>query len=210
MPLNTVEFSGKDETNLRSIADFELFEAMLRSNHLLTLPSEYMHVQIEIDKWNNIPYPLIKSTETVMQGFDNTSCIIAEIVRQQRERFEAVVRHFRKVEENNLDNSAAFRRRLELDRKESLDKVTSIQYRSEQGLKQQQDIMEKLQYELQNDREFLHARLMEIDDSKVIRKWIKDQVAELKVELTEEMEKKQWQIKKDISAIWDNNLLVED
>lgn len=38
----------------------------------------------------------------------------------------------------------------------------------------QQAILEKLQFEIQNDREFLHARLMEIDDSKVIRGWVKE------------------------------------
>ena len=71
--MGMVDFSGKDEPHLRAIGDFELFEAMLRSDHRLTLPNEFVPIQIEIDKWNNIPIPLLRGFETVMQGFDSTS-----------------------------------------------------------------------------------------------------------------------------------------
>lgn len=121
LPPDQVNFSGRDELLFRAIADFDHFEALLRADEKLKLPSEFIHEEINIERWNNIPIPLIKSTETLKKCFDNTCNVLAEILRQQRLRFEAVVTHFRKVEENNIEHQASFKRRLELDRKQNLE-----------------------------------------------------------------------------------------
>jgi hypothetical protein len=68
--------------NLRAIADFDQFESRLRENEKLSLPGEFINEAVNIEKWNNIPIPLVKSTETFKICFENTSNVISEILRQ--------------------------------------------------------------------------------------------------------------------------------
>ena len=76
-----VNFSGNNFKNLRAIADFDLFESTMRHDQKLSLPSEFIHEVVNIDKWNNIPIPLVKSTEAFKSCFENTSNIISEVLR---------------------------------------------------------------------------------------------------------------------------------
>ena len=51
---------------------------------------------------------------------------------------------------------------------------------------------------------------MEIDDSKVIRKWIMEQIGEAKKELQEDIKARVQTVKTDLNKVWSQNLLVPD
>ena len=117
-PAGAVDFANaRDEASLRAIADFRAFEGTLKTEPRLALPSEVVHWLVNVDKWNNIPIPLVRSTEAFKQCFDLTGALLAEVLRQQRERFEAVAGHFRLLEESAVEYQAATRRRAEQERR---------------------------------------------------------------------------------------------
>ena len=50
--------------------------------------------------------------------------------------------------------------------------------------------MHKIQHEIQCDREYLHTRLMKMDDTSVIKNWVTQEIETVKEELIEEFRPK--------------------
>ena len=65
---------------LDDIINWEFLFMKMKNNENFMYPNEQLLKQIDVNSWNNIPIPLVKTTEIFEQSFQNLCNIIAEII----------------------------------------------------------------------------------------------------------------------------------
>ena len=73
--VNTKKF-GEQEMILKSIEDWNILESKLRNEPDYELPVNFLADELGIDKWNNIPVPLVNATESFERSFGNVSRVL--------------------------------------------------------------------------------------------------------------------------------------
>ena len=62
------------------------------------LPSDFLKAELGIERWNNIPLPLVNATEQFERSFGNVGRIIKSLIEENKRKSEFIVNKFRKVE----------------------------------------------------------------------------------------------------------------
>ena len=62
------------------------------------LPVDFLKAELGIERWNNIPLPLVNATEQFERSFGNISRIIKSLIDENKRKSEFIVNKFRKVE----------------------------------------------------------------------------------------------------------------
>ena len=65
---------------LDDIINWDFLFMKMKNNENFMYPNEQLLKQIDVNSWNNIPIPLVKTTEIFEQSFQNLCNIIAEII----------------------------------------------------------------------------------------------------------------------------------
>lgn len=65
---------------LDDLINWEFLFMKMKNNENFMYPNEQLLKRIDVNSWNNIPIPLVKTTEIFEQSFQNLCNIIAEII----------------------------------------------------------------------------------------------------------------------------------
>jgi hypothetical protein len=65
---------------LDDLINWDFLFMKMKNNENFMYPNEQLLKQIDISSWNNIPIPLVKTTEIFEQSFQNVCNIIAEVI----------------------------------------------------------------------------------------------------------------------------------
>ena len=65
---------------LDDIINWDFLFMKMKNNENFMYPNEQLLKKIDVNSWNNIPIPLVKTTEIFEQSFQNLCNILAEII----------------------------------------------------------------------------------------------------------------------------------
>ena len=163
---SAADSAGRGELLLQAIGDWKYLEMKFQNNKEYQYPIDVLSGKILVDRWNNIPVPVVQATESFYQAFKNTTNIFKELIRENKRKSEFIVKKFKKLESGVSEGAAGLKRMLEINRKTVNEHLEKMQKKNDQTIDEQESILQRLRQEIQNDREFLYSRIMEIDDSK--------------------------------------------
>ena len=83
--VNTKKF-GEQEMILKSIEDWNILESKLRNEPDYELPVNFLADELGIDKWNNIPVPLVNATESFERSFGNVSRVLQDLIIENKRK----------------------------------------------------------------------------------------------------------------------------
>lgn len=90
------------------------------------------------------------------------------------------------------------------------DLVDEFKAKSATALEQQRLQLQFVHQEVQNDREYLQTRLMHMDDTNVIKRWVHAELIKLEESLRNEYRSEIRLLNHKMDKVWDENLLVPD
>lgn len=109
---------------------------------------------------------------------------------------------------HNQDNIDRLKRSIEVQRRAIGDLVDDFKTKSATALEQQRLQLQFVHQEVQNDREYLQTRLMHMDDTSVIKKWVSAELVKLEESLRNEYRSELRMLNHKMDKVWDENLLV--
>lgn len=84
------------EEYAKAIANYDHVEVKINHDPDHRLPVHWLSLELEIERWNNIPLPIMHSTEAIVRSFDHTSRAIQFIVKDQKQRMHEIVKKMKK------------------------------------------------------------------------------------------------------------------
>lgn len=68
------------------------------SNPDFMLPISFIHGDLGVEKWKNIPHPVVNATEVFERCFGNVSRILKDLITENKRKSEMIVTKFKKLD----------------------------------------------------------------------------------------------------------------
>ena len=127
---------------MKSILDWSLLDRKLKEDPEWRMPDEFIKEELEIERWNNIPIPLMRMAEQFERCFGNTCNIMRMIILENKRKSELIVTKFKRVDQAHKEDSARNTRNMELNRKHVNEHLTKIKDSSDAAMAKQDQRLE--------------------------------------------------------------------
>ena len=100
--IESLEETTKEDP-IQMIADYKEFQLTMKDPDHMQPLEVLLQNKLEINKWNNIPVPLVNASTIFELSFKNTSRILKTIIKDQQTRFNATSKQLQKHKEKKKE-----------------------------------------------------------------------------------------------------------
>ena len=125
------------EMGLKSIIDWSVLDRKMKDDPDWRMPDEFIKEELQIERWNNIPIPLMRMAEQFERCFGNSCNIMRMLISENKRKSELIVTKFKKVDLNHKEDSARNTRNIDLNRKHVNEHLVKIKEGSQKSMADQ-------------------------------------------------------------------------
>lgn len=91
---------------LVSILDWSLIDRKIKDDPDWRMPDEFIKEELAIERWNNIPIPLMRMAEQFERCFGNSCNIMRSLIMENKRKSELTVAKFKKIDQAHKEDCA--------------------------------------------------------------------------------------------------------